>query len=470
MKKLSLKRFVIFLLWVVLAVYLSCCVIVPLFHKKVSQSQLDTASTLLQQPVHGAPEQILCVDQNEEALLWRLRLIRSAQERLVMTTFAFSDDNSGTDLLSALYDAAQRGVQIQILIDGMDGTLNLSHSPLLGALTTLPNVEAKLYNPLNLLKPWRLNYRMHDKYVIADDTAYLLGGRNTNDLFLGEYAQKCNIDREILVWQTQPGKGQSFLELQDYFQTIWEMPCSKSISPRVSEKKLESAFASLKEHFLLLEQRFPAAFEPVNWAEETIPANSVHLLHNPQQPQNKEPLLWSSLCELMNNSSDILIQTPYVICNRSMYDDLTALEGDGRQIKIITNAIASGANPWGCSDYLNQKKNILKTGAEIYELYGERSSHTKTMVLDDRLSVVGSFNLDMRSAYLDTEMMLLIDCPELNQQLRNQASKTMERSNHVLPDGTQTPGEQYHPPKVGWMRLAIYQVLRILILPIRHLL
>lgn len=188
MKKLSLKCFFIFLLWAVLAVYLACCVIVPLFHKKVSQSQLNSASALFESPVSSAPEQVLCIDQNEEALLWRLRLIRSARERLVLTTFAFSDDNSGTDLLSALYDAAQRGVQIQILIDGMDGTLNLSHSPLLGALTTLPNVEAKLYNPLNLLKPWRLNYRMHDKYVISDDTAYLLGGRNTNDLFL-----RCNV-------------------------------------------------------------------------------------------------------------------------------------------------------------------------------------------------------------------------------------------------------------------------------------
>lgn len=465
MKKPSFKRVRAFLLWAVLAVYLVFCVVVPFLPQRVNQPSVPFCRT-----VSGAPEQILCIDQSDEALLWRLRLIASAQERLVLSTFAFNDDNSGTDLLSALYDAAQRGVEVQILIDGMDGILNLSHSPRLGALTSLPNVEARLYNPMNPFQPWELNYRMHDKYLIADDTAYLLGGRNTNDLFLGSYSPKCNIDREVLVWETQPGEGQSLAELQDYFQAVWELPCSRTISPRVRGKKLESTCASLKEHFCSLEQTFPDAFVPVDWEVETIPADSIRLLCNPQHPRKKEPLLWNSLNELMCDSSDILIQTPYIICNRSMYADLAALTDGGRRVQIITNDVAGGANPWGCSDYLNQKRNILKTGAEIHELYSDRSSHTKTMVLDDRLSLVGSFNLDLRSTYLDTEMMLLIDCPELNSQLREQAAEMMERSNHVLPDGTQIPGERYHPAKISPVRFLVYQLLRIVILPIRHLL
>lgn len=64
------------------------------------------------------------------------------------------------------------------------------------------------------------------------------------------------------------------------------------------------------------------------------------------------------------------------------------------------------------------KKKILNTGADVYELMNEVPVHTKAVLLDDRLSIVGSYNLDMRSTYLDTELMLVIDSKELNQQIQ----------------------------------------------------
>ncbi len=469
MSKSFLKRFLVFFLWGLLAVWLVSCVIIPLFHKKIDSDYLASISPSVSF-TNPAPEQVRSIDNNKDALLWRLRLVESAQKNLVITTFAFSDDNSGTDFLSAVKAAADRGVEVRILIDGMDGSLNLSHSPVLKALISMPNVQAKLYNPINLLKPWRLNYRMHDKYVIADDCAYLLGGRNTNDLFLGDYSEKSNIDREILVWETQNGKGQSFLQLRSYFESVWSLPCCKQLTSSLSEEKKNTVFARLDTHYRQMQQRFPEAFTPTDWEAETIPANSVSLLSNPQRPQNKEPLLWYSLQQLMQNGEEIIIQTPYIICNREMYQALSEITESGKSVQMITNALENGANPWGCSDYLNQKKKILKTGSEIFELYKEHSSHTKTMLIDNHLSVVGSFNLDMRSAYLDTEMMLLIDCPELNAQLRCQAEQMMQYSNHVLPNGQEIAGEQYHPPKTGFLKNAVYTVLRVLILPVRHLL
>ena len=47
-----------------------------------------------------------------------------------------------------------------------------------------------------------------------------------------------------------------------------------------------------------------------------------------------------------------------------------------------------GSNPWGCTDYLNQKKKILKTGADVYELMNDYPVHTKAVLIDDHLSVV----------------------------------------------------------------------------------
>ena len=139
----------------ILALFLLVCALVPpLVHKTVTEPV----------PITGSPgERVAAVDSNREAMLWRLRLIRSAQESLILSTFDLRPDETGLDILAALQEAADRGVRIQILADGICGAMYLQSSAHFRALAAMPNVEARLYNPINLLKPWALNYRMHDK-------------------------------------------------------------------------------------------------------------------------------------------------------------------------------------------------------------------------------------------------------------------------------------------------------------------
>ena len=62
--------------------------------------------------------------------------------------------------------------------------------------------------------------------------------------------------------------------------------------------------------------------------------------------------------KLLENGKDIFIQTPYVIADKAMYEvmEKAASHADTR---IILNAVEKGSNPWGCTDYLNNKKKIL---------------------------------------------------------------------------------------------------------------
>lgn len=76
--------------------------------------------------------------------------------------------------------------------------------------------------PVNLFK---VNYRMHDKYLIVDEKMYLLGGRNSNDIFLGNQTKGINEDRDILVYDTSEGQGESLNQLEDYFHKIWKESC-----------------------------------------------------------------------------------------------------------------------------------------------------------------------------------------------------------------------------------------------------
>ena len=173
--------------------------------------------------------------------------------------------------------------------------------------------------------------------------------------------------------------------------------------------------------------------------------------------------------KLMEESKDIVIQTPYVIADQSMYAVMeeTAEHAD---VKIILNAVEKGSNPWGCTDYLNNKGKILGTGCSVYELMNEAAVHTKTIVVDDRMSIVGSYNWDMRSTYLDTELMLVIDSEKLNQHLREMNAEYMEKSREVLPDGTETEGAKFQEVEMTTAKKGIYQVLRVIIRPFRHLL
>ena len=459
-------------------------------------------------------ERIRCIDDNEEALLWRLRMIGAAKKSIVLATFDLRADESGTDLLAALNHAAEKGVEIKLLIDGIYQQLFLNGSKEFQALAARENVEVGVYNPVSPVGIFKLNYRMHDKYVIVDDKMYLLGGRNSNDIFLGDYTTDVNVDRDILVCDTTNGKGESLQELEAYFQQIWNEDCVKikggrkknsseiSVSEEAADdsegtesnlknpdivngksnaeneitdetqerlSKYEKQYQSLEMRYASLKEKYTDIEDYSSWQEDTIPANKITLVNNGTHAGPKTPLVLQTIRYLSKNADNVTIQTPYVICNGYMYDTLNEIASHA-QLKIILNAVEKGSNPWGCTDYLNQKKKILNTGADVYELMNEGPVHTKAVLLDDRLSVVGSYNLDMRSTYLDTELMLVIDSKELNQQIQSTEGTYIEKSKEVLSNGQETEGVQYETKVLNWQKKLFYGVLRIIIRPLRQLL
>lgn len=117
-------------------------------------------------------------------------MLDEAKDEIILSTFDFNADKSGQDMMASLLHAADRSVSVRI------------------------------YNPINLLKPWNLQARMHDKYVIVDQKMYLLGGRNTTNLFLGDYSRSKNIDRELFVYETAENDSSSIRQLTDYFESV----------------------------------------------------------------------------------------------------------------------------------------------------------------------------------------------------------------------------------------------------------
>lgn len=449
--------------------YIAALVIPYIPHKKVKEDFKHSFKAMnFYSPIAGT-ERIAYINDNTDALKYRLRMIEEAQKEIILSTFDFNDDRAGRELLSSLIHAADRGVSARLIIDGTSGFLDVRTSPWFQAAASHKNLEIRIYNPINFLKPWKMQARLHDKYMIVDEKMFLLGGRNSNNLFLGDYTSAQNVDRELFVYETTKDEHSSLYQLRSYFENIWALKDSKNFSRRKMTDKVKSCDVKLKKQYDKLAEQYPSTREEWDWEALTLETNKVSLLSNPINTGNKEPQMWYSIHQLLTTGKQATIYTPYIICGKEMYDDLTTLKEKDISVEIITNDVAKGANPWGCTDYLNQKKNIWATGAKVYEYMAPHSCHTKAVMIDDRMTILGSYNLDMRSTYQDTELMLAVDCPGLNALIRKEAEHDKTCSK-VMENGTYQYGENYKEKKLSVGKKTFYSILRILVIPIRRFL
>lgn len=443
-KKYFIKKIIRILLLIILlcVVYIAGGIILSYKRQPaVSQKYKDSFHVSDYYSDSASCDRAYIIEDNEEALLQRLRMIEQARDRIILSTFEFRADESGKDMLAALLAAAKRGVSIKVIADGIPAFIKIERNEYFYALAAMENVEIKIYNRFNPSTPWKLMGRLHDKYLIADKDLYLLGGRNTYDFFLGNHGYK-NYDRDVLVYTTDPdSKESSIHQLEDYFESVWELKESTPFKAR-NTKKTSAARKELGERYERIKKEYPTLAEKTDYAGMTFEVRKITLLSNPMHVYSKEPTLFYSLAEIMKHSEgDIFIHTPYIICNDWMYQCFQEICEINPDTVLMTNSAANNGNPFGASDYLLHKDRLVDTGLTIYEYEGGVSYHGKSISVGDRLAIVGSFNMDMRSVYLDTELMLVIDSEAVNRQLRENmemyeasATRVTDKENYMIPE------------------------------------
>nr|WP_296463374.1 phospholipase D family protein [uncultured Acetatifactor sp.] len=402
-------------------------------------------------------ERARIISDNGEALAERIRLISQAEEEIILSTFDFNADDSGKMLLAALLSASRRGVHVSLLVDGLAYATGILGNPWFQALTREENVELKVYNPLNPLKPWNLMGRLHDKYLIADRTAYILGGRNCYDFFLGDHDGYKNYDWDVLVCCEDAEAFSSLDQLLEYFRSVWALDECHAVASRKEGKQEE-----LLALYSRMQEEHADWFRPVDYKELTVPARRVRLVSNPIGPQVKEPLVFYTITELMEQAEEsVSIHTPYILCDDWMLGQLADICISVPKVTMMTNSVANNGNPFGAMDYYVNKEKLLDSGVGMLEYDSGVSYHGKCFTIDDRIAAVGSFNWDMRSAYLDTELMLVIDSPELNRQLREamggyeqDSLKVIDAYSYDLAEG-QTP-QPLTPSRERRLKLLYY--------------
>ncbi len=437
--------------------YLICGAVAPFIVKKtVSDETMEAFSADDCYSDNLCGESAAVIADNADALDERIRLIASAKERIILSTFEFRADETGRQVLAALTDAVERGVEVLVLVDGYSGLMDMERDSYFYALSALDNAEIRLYNKIRPYMPWTFMGRLHDKYIIVDDAAYLLGGRNTCNRFLTADGTH---DWDVLVVS---GTSSASLEtLRDYFYSIWDGEYAFGFhggSELLEKPKVSAALSELHEIYAELKQSRSELFESAasHWDDIAVPVNAVTLLSNPTGIYGKEPVLYYELTELMAlNGGETVFHTPYIIANSWMLERLEKVSAECASLTMLTNSVGNAANIFGAAEYQSNRDKLLGMGIQLLEYDTGTAYHGKCVRIGDRLSVVGSMNFDMRSAYIDTELMLVIDSRELNAELAAAMGEYEDVALTVAPDGTvTTPAGQPAEPASAVKRFA----------------
>jgi putative cardiolipin synthase len=403
---------------------------------------------------HPGLSGILLLPDSRGSYAARVKLIRAADVCLDVQYYIWRDDVSGRLLLDELRQAADRGVTVRLLLDD-NGIAKLDDE--LAALNTHPNVEVRLFNPFTIRRPKvlgylldfsRLNRRMHNKSLTADNQMTIIGGRNIGDMYFGAGDQPEFADLDILAI------GAIVPELAADFSRYW-ISASSYPSHLILPEPASGALDRLtdKAQALLrtdiLAQDYAIAVDDMSYADplthgatayEWVPVTM--LSDDPAKALGRQPLSHNPLGRIGDiigqSQSRMGLVSAYFVPSRAGADLFVAMAARGVQLDVLTNALASTDVAVVHAGYARYRRRLLKAGVRLWEMKGEntafpakrsgvlgslpRSSrtslHAKTFTCDDARLFVGSFNFDPRSMHLNTELGFLMESPALAQRLQ----------------------------------------------------
>jgi cardiolipin synthase C len=457
--------------------WLSGCASLPsAVERPVSTALANPSDTLLGRTVAARASRagtrndsaFALVDSAELAFTSRMTLIQAAQKTLDLQYYAIFADDTTERMFEALRAAAARGVRIRILLD--DFNTSGKNAQVL-TLAFERNIELRLFNPLpggrasmfmrilsNLKDVHRMQRRMHNKIFVADNAVAITGGRNLGDTYFGQSAGTNFIDIDVLA------AGRIARDLSRSFDQYWNNPLAYPVQSLMTAKEIAALKPASKPTGLngvnpdKLDD--PAATAPTTTLPALPDSTDLRLLQWTWAPsvmlvdraskiaadadsvEESQDSAVDGLLQLMAQAqTELLIVSPYFVPGERMMQQFAELRGRGVRVRVLTNSLASNDAPAAHVGYARYRKALLGLGIELYEMHAEQqgsirsfgsaasssgasraSLHAKVVVMDNRLLVVGSMNLDLRSKLQNSEVAIVIR----NRALSLEASRMIE--------------------------------------------
>lgn len=424
----------------------------PVFDPLVSSVAMPYARILKSNPsITGG----ILLNSGLDAFLSRAYLARMAEKSIILQTYIYKNDMASRILMHEIWLAAQRGVVVKMLVD--DNGLDSDLSDII-ALDTHPNIEVKIFNPYkNRSKIFRypemvfdfnrITHRMHNKLFIVDDMALIIGGRNIADNYFDQNNDVNFVDTDVLfIGKVTKDAKENFYEYWDFHRSI---PVSllpfkstmKKLKDSMSRIKDSPQWEKYEEEIQLLINKYKT--KKFYWGE------AVYIGDRPQKIQDsKTPKpIANALVEILNHTySNLYISAAYLVPGKDGMKIFDALLSSGVEVHILTNSLASTDSLVVYAAWERYRNTLIKKGAKVYEYqyFGKGKSrlrdkiskskaslHSKSIVFDDNIAWIGSFNLDPRSINLNTESVVIFNNPQFAKALKNDLIEDMKYAWHV---------------------------------------
>ena len=425
----------------------------PDYPRTVSTAFESPASTRLGQFFGPAAEKhpglsgFSLLSQGREAFIVRLALADLAERSLDMQYYSWDGDTTGRIIVDRVMKAADRGVRVRLLVD--DPYYKASDS-VKATLDAHPNVEIRLFNPLTN-RSWsildfifdfgRVNRRMHNKLMVADNAAAIVGGRNIGDIYYGVNTIANYRDLDVLA------VGPVVRDLSGVFDRYWNSPSTVPIAAIVDRAHdaadLDAIRIRLREAIAATDYPYPIdqdldelaarsaeLRDNLVWAHGRVIADDPETVVCGKESDDVAKFIRGRVAQL---KEELLMESPYFVLPAGAQATVKALHERNVRVRVLTNSLASNDMLPAHSGYAKTRRRLLENGMELYELRPDTDAfrpgwsflsarsqaalHAKAMAFDREALFIGSFNLDPRSAVINTEAGLYIESPELAERL-----------------------------------------------------
>lgn len=381
--------------------------------------------------------------EDRQAIQARVDLIQQAQHEVSVVYYAMDTGRVSASMFALLRDAARRGVRVRLLVDGLKARVASD----LEEFLICEGVELRHYHPPRLLRPSWLNRRLHDKLLIVDGQHLIVGSRNLKDEHFGLDCVNY-VDCDAYV------RGEIAAHAKRYFERLWHSPDVQEVDrrgsltydvlrsrPRGSDpwarawrdartpadhrRLLDASLAALVScHGIDLDSGYDWG---AGWPDDVL----IEPLHD-AGPAKCELAIQQSMRRLIDSARHTLwIETPYPVFTDVMLEGILAARCRGVRIVLLTNSLSSTDRVTTYAAFQNIKGRLLRAGVEVWEYIGPGHLHSKSMVIDDATAVIGSYNFDPRSEYLNLEFSIAAHHPAAAAALRQSIHRQLDRARRV---------------------------------------
>jgi putative cardiolipin synthase len=412
---------------------------------------------------HPGESGFLLYNTGEGAIVARAALADVAQSSIDAQYFMWAGDAIGRVLADRVLAAANRGVRVRLLIDDYS---DRGHDVAFATLDGHPNIEVRVYNPF--ARGWmrlfqllgrftELNRRMHNKVFVADGQVAVVGGRNLTDDYFGLGKQLNFRDFDLLA--IGPVVAQSEVAFDQYWNSKWSYPISSLVKPpshATQVGQLKRFFERVRQDRTTFPYHLPRdRNEALAWLEKFrgkaiwAPAEVVYSDPNrPGKPSNAPPgVVWNKMVALARQAEhEVVAENAYLVPQDKNAPGYRELRARGVTLRMLTNSLASTDEVPVNAHYAKTRPRLVELGVDLFEMKPWGASrelyianatrskahlalHGKAAVFDRKTVFVGSFNLDPRSAALDTETVFVVQSPELAEQFLDAFATDFEPAN-----------------------------------------